>query len=79
MHRSEAEGRFGEAEPAGRSSVCARAQTIGVEFRAFTFRTRVYFWTGRKFDGSDLFDVHLFLREVGDLEIGHLVAGKIRV
>ena len=47
MHRSEAEGRFGEAEPAGRASVCARAQTIGVEFRAVTFRTRVYSWTRR--------------------------------
>ena len=32
MHRSEAEGRFGEAEPAGRSSVCARALLIGVKF-----------------------------------------------
>jgi hypothetical protein len=30
MHRSAAEGRFGEAEPAGRSSVCARALTLGV-------------------------------------------------
>ena len=30
MHRSEAEGRFGEAEPAGRSSVCAGAIPIGV-------------------------------------------------
>ena len=30
MHRSEAEGRFGEAEPAGRSSVCAGAMPIGV-------------------------------------------------
>jgi len=30
MHRSEAEGRFGEAEPVGRSSVCARALTLGV-------------------------------------------------
>ena len=64
MHRSEAEGRFGEAEPAVmtrpkvasqsevarglRSSVCARAQTIGVEFRAVTFRTRVYSWTRRE-------------------------------
>ena len=63
MHRSAAEGRFGEAEPAVmtrpkvasqsevarglRSSVCARAQTIGVEFRAVTFRTRVYSWTRR--------------------------------
>ena len=63
MHRSEAEGRFGEAEPAAmtrpkvasqsevarglRSCVCARAQTIGVEFRAVTFRTRVYSWTRR--------------------------------
>ena len=25
MHRSEAEGRFGEAEPDGRASVCAEA------------------------------------------------------
>ena len=32
MHRSEAEGRFGAAEPAGRSSVCARALLIGVKF-----------------------------------------------
>ena len=32
MHRSEAEGRFGEAEPVGRSSVCARALTLGVSF-----------------------------------------------
>ena len=31
MHRSEAEGRFGEAEPAGRASVCARALLIGVK------------------------------------------------
>ena len=31
MHRSAAEGRFGEAEPAGRSSVCARALLIGVD------------------------------------------------
>ena len=31
MHRSEAEGRFGEAEPEGRASVCARALLIGVE------------------------------------------------
>ena len=30
MHRREAEGRFGEAEPAGRASVCARARTLGV-------------------------------------------------
>ena len=30
MHRSAAEGRFGEAEPAGRSSVCAGAIPIGV-------------------------------------------------
>ena len=30
MHRSEAEGRFGEAEPAGRASVCARTSTVGV-------------------------------------------------
>ena len=30
MHRSAAEGRFGEAEPAGRASVCARARTLGV-------------------------------------------------
>ena len=30
MHRSEAEGRFGEAEPVGRASVCARATRIGV-------------------------------------------------
>ena len=29
MHRSAAEGRFGEAEPAGRASVCAGAQTLG--------------------------------------------------
>ena len=52
MHRSEAEGRFGVAEPEVmtrpkvasqsevarglRASVCARAQTIGVVFRAFT-------------------------------------------
>ena len=35
MHRSEAEGRFGEAEPAGRSSVCARATPIGVKFGGF--------------------------------------------
>ena len=47
MHRSAAEGRFGVAEPVGRASVCARAQTIGVEFRAVTFRTRVYSWTRR--------------------------------
>ena len=33
MHRSEAEGRFGEAEPAGRSSVCAGATPIGVKNR----------------------------------------------
>ena len=32
MHRSEAEGRFGKAEHAGRSSVCARALLIGVKF-----------------------------------------------
>ena len=32
MHRSGAEGRFGGAEPAGRASVCAGAQTFGVEF-----------------------------------------------
>ena len=32
MHRSEAEGRFGEAEPAGRASVCARATPFGVKF-----------------------------------------------
>ena len=32
MHRSDAEGRFGEAEPEGRSSVCARALTFGVSF-----------------------------------------------
>ena len=32
MHRSEAEGRFGAAEPEGRSSVCARALTFGVSF-----------------------------------------------
>ena len=31
MHRSEAEGRFGEAEPAGRSSICARALLLGVK------------------------------------------------
>ena len=30
MHRSAAEGRFGEAEPVGRASVCARALLIGV-------------------------------------------------
>ena len=30
MHRSEAEGRFGEADPEGRASVCARATQIGV-------------------------------------------------
>jgi len=35
MHRSAAEGRFGEAEPAGRSSVCARALLIGVKFGGF--------------------------------------------
>ena len=32
MHRSEAEGRFGEAEPAWRASVCARATPFGVKF-----------------------------------------------
>ena len=33
MHRSEAEGRFGEAEPEGRASVCAEPslRAIGVE------------------------------------------------
>ena len=30
MHRSEAEGRFGEAEPEGCASVCARAPRLGV-------------------------------------------------
>ena len=32
MHRSETEGRFGEAEPEGRASVCAEPplKTIGV-------------------------------------------------
>ena len=32
MHRSEAEGRFGEAEPEGRASVCAEPilQSVGV-------------------------------------------------
>ena len=42
MHRSAAEGRFGEAEPAGRASVCARAQTLGVHYKSttgtFTYR-----------------------------------------
>ena len=33
MHRSAAEGRFGEAEPAGRASVCAGARTLGVDFK----------------------------------------------
>ena len=35
MHRSEAEGRFGAAEPGGRSSVCARALLFGVKFGGF--------------------------------------------
>jgi len=35
MHRCEAEGRFGEAEPAGRSSVCARALLMGVKSGGF--------------------------------------------
>ena len=35
MHRSEAEGRFGEAEPEGRASVCAKPtlQAFGVDFK----------------------------------------------
>ena len=35
MHRSEAEGRFGEAEPEGRASVCAEPilQAFGVDFK----------------------------------------------
>ena len=35
MHRSVAEGRFGEAEPEGRASVCAEPslRAIGVEFK----------------------------------------------
>ena len=35
MHRSEAEGRFGEAEPEGRASVCVKPslRAIGVEFK----------------------------------------------
>ena len=33
MHRSEAEGRFGEAEPEGRASVCAEPtlRSVGVQ------------------------------------------------
>ena len=31
MHRSAAEGRFGDAEPVGRASVCAGAAPLGVE------------------------------------------------
>lgn len=39
---SVAEGRFGEAGPVGRSSVCARALLIGVRFGGFGEG-----WTGR--------------------------------
>ena len=39
MRRSEAEGRFGEAEPAGRASVCARTPTIGVFAHALPLKT----------------------------------------
>ena len=37
MHRSEAEGRFGEAEPEGRASVCVEPilQAFGVDFKAW--------------------------------------------
>ena len=42
MHRSEAEGRFGEAEPEGRASVCAEhiLQSIGVPEKAASKRRR---------------------------------------
>ena len=43
MHRSEAEGRFGEAEPAGRSGVCARATPIGVFHSATAYHGHVTF------------------------------------
>ena len=66
MHRSAAEGRFGVAEPVGRASVCAGAQTIGVEFRAVTFRTRVYSWTRHRLDSqSDRRDFPLDRRPPG--------------
>ena len=39
MHRSEAEGRFGEGEPAGRASVCARTITIGVFTNTLPLKT----------------------------------------